>query len=287
MGWNRSSESGRANTPGSPHVGQPKFALRSKGGGTAHGKSPRPRWLRGAVAALIVVIGAGIAAWYFWPSAKLHSENVKPLTPVSRIAEVKPSAAPAATNTAQKVRDPHEGYVLSPAGVWQPTNRPWRADAKKVHAVHTNWSHSAKGKVPYRNAVEQMLLATFSCPLGECPPPYLRIPQSDMKRLVEILIDKPSIDKDDSAAQIKNKQLIAAAKKEMAEFIRKGGKPEQFFKAYHDQLQKAYEKRSAAIREVSRLVAEEGDSELARDFQDEMNKRFKKEGIRPIHIETK
>ncbi len=182
-------------------------------------------------------------------------------------------------------KDPHEGMVLSPVGVWQPTNRPWRANAKKVHNVHTNWSHTARQKVPYRNAVEQMLLTTFTCPLGTCPPPLLRIPRRDMDRLVDILIDKPVAEDDDTLAQIKNKEIIAAAKQEMKEYIKKGGRPENFFKSYHNQLQKAYELRSATIREINRLVTEEGDVKLAREFQDEMNRRFKKEGIKTIHLE--
>ena len=234
-------------------------------------------------AALIAIV----AAWWYWPRGESAGETPPPRNK-GRIKEAKPAAmAQVNTNILPKAKDPHEGYVLSPVGVWQPTNRPWRADAKKVHTVHTNWSHSAVKNVPYRNAVEQMLLATFKCPRGTCPPPYVRISQEDMKHLVEILIDKPTVSEDDTPALIKDKEIIAAAKKELTEYIRKGGKPDFFFKAYHNDLQKAYEKRTAVIREISRLATEEGDAGLAKDFQDEMNKRLKKEGIRPIHMDIK
>ena len=237
---------------------------------------------------LAVVIIAIVAAWWLLPKASAPVAEDGDGTVNGRITDVKPTvAAKANTNAVPKAKDPHEGYVLSPAGVWQPTNRPWRADAKKVHTVHTNWSHSAVKNVPYRNAVEQMLLTTFKCPRGDCPPPYVRISQRDMEHLVEILIDKPSVSEDDTLALIKDKELIAAAKKELTEYIRKGGKPEFFFKAYHNDLQKAYEKRTAVIREISRITTEEGDAGLAKDFQNEMNKRLKKEGIRPIHMDIK
>ena len=286
MAWNKPN-SGEAES--FPLQGKKKPSILKRKGFTPVATLLRKaRSARGIFFSIFTVAIAGIAVLlYFAFSNGDTVPSTRPQTPETKHQPPNTKHQAPSTNAVPKAKDPHEGYVLSPAGVWQPTNRPWRADAKKVHTVHTNWSHSAVKNVPYRNAVEQMLLATFKCPRGTCPPPYVRIPQKDMERLVEILIDKPTVSEDDTLAQIKDKEVIATAKKQLMEYIRKGGKPEFFFKAYHNDLQKAYEKRTAVIREISRITTEEGDAGLAKDFQDEMNKRLKKEGIRPIHMDIK
>lgn len=269
MAWNRSCES------------------------TGRGQSPTPRAqggnrrviAKGALAGVLIVTLVILACFLLHrPTVSKSEEVVRP----KAVAKVQPVAV---QKSAVKPADPeaakHPGCVLSPAGVWQPTNRPWRANATKVHTVHTNFSKSARNKVPFRNTVEQMLLSTYSCRMGQSPGPYLRIPPKDMQRLVEILISKADIKDDDSEVAIQNKELIARAKKDLADYVRSGGKPENFFKVQHDLLQKAYEERQAAIREVTRLLTEEGDHTLANDFQNEMNRRFKKEGIMPIHMDIK
>lgn len=239
---------------------------------------------------IAIAVGTAGAICAICALALLFSREKSPAQEAVRPNKKIADAAPAAKRTTQpQPVDPeaakHPGCVLSPAGVWQPTNRPWRANATKVHNVHTNWSKSAKANVPYRNAVEQMLLSAVKTTPGMCPPPYMRIPKGDMDKLVEILIAKPRAKEDDTEQQIFDKELINRAKKEMSDFILKGGRPDQFFKHQHDVLQKAYEKRQAAIREVTRLSQEEADPGLAHDFQNEMNKRFKKEGILPIHLD--
>ena len=268
MAWNRG-----ANTHGQVPVGANGSGARNK------------RLIAVAIGMAGVVCAICILAFIF-------SHEKSPVQETAHTNKKIADARPTAKRMAKpQPVDPeaakHPGCVLSPAGVWQPTNRPWRANATKVHTVHTNFSKSARNKVPFRNTVEQMLLSTYSCRMGQSPGPYLRIPPKDMQRLVEILISKADIKDDDSEVAIQNKELIARAKKDLADYVRSGGKPENFFKVQHDLLQKAYEKRQAAIREVTRLLTEEGDHTLANDFQNEMNRRFKKEGIMPIHMDIR
>ena len=57
MAWNRPSNDGRANTPGSPR----------------RGHRPRPT-VRGAIAGAIVVVGAAVAAWLLWSEGETRQD---------------------------------------------------------------------------------------------------------------------------------------------------------------------------------------------------------------------
>ena len=76
MAWNRPSDDGRARTPAAP-----------RRAGTA-----RPT-VRGAIAGVIVVLGAAVAAWWLWPSASVPVAEDGDGTVGRRIKEVKPTVA--------------------------------------------------------------------------------------------------------------------------------------------------------------------------------------------------
>ena len=241
----------------------------------------KPLKVKGLVAgALVVVIGAAVAWWVLAPSSdrpvREGAERDR------RIKEVKPSAPPKPKELTkeEKERLAHPGMELSPVGVWQPTNRPYRTDAKKVHGVYTNYSNKIrKEDVPYRNATEQLLFQTFSCRLGQSPMPFIKLPRKDMDNLVAILIDKNEVSEKDSPQMAANKELIAAAKKELKAYIKEGGKPNDFFEHYHHQLELAAQKRRDAMMQLNKIIREDRDPELARQFQAKVNEQFEKEGI--------
>ena len=172
------------------------------------------------------------------------SECIKPNTPAvpSRHVPKEVVGPPSKAN-------PHEGMVKSSLGVWQPTNRPWRAERRKVHAVHTNGASRVRQPLPYRNATEQLLLQTFGREVGLAPFPLLKLPKKDMDNLVSILMSDNPVSEKDSEETALSKEIITEAKAEMRKFIKNGGNPSEFFEYYHKLLQQAYEKGNSPHRQ--------------------------------------
>lgn len=256
----------------------------TEGGG--HSRERRTSPWRGVVAGLAVVALA-IMAWW-WMSGRSR-ESAQPDRPrvKTQIAEASPKivAPRPGPPEVDAPRDPHEGMVLSSTGVWQPTNRPFRAGSTKVHAVYTNRTRRTRKDLPYRNATEQLLLQTFGREVGLAPFPPLKIPKKDMEKLVEILIsDNPANDGESSGTAVA-KEVISEAKAEMKKFIRNGGNPNEFFEYYHGILMQAYSKRRMAQQEILRIAHKEKDSELARMMLKEVNDNLAKEGIKPLKLD--
>ena len=240
--------------------------------------------LRGLFAGTIVAI-LGVVAMIFFRSSSPTSDGGKATRP-RRIHEVKPVAvARAETNATPRVKDPHEGYVLSSSGVWQPKGIPYKPEWKKVHHVHTNKAALARKSVPYANATEQILLQVFGCKPGMRPYPLQRIPKKDMDNLIGILSSPNPITEKDSPQSVRAKATINRAKKEFMKFIKGGGKPEDFLKSYHAQLEKAYAMRSEAMK-MSHEMSEQGDEpEMTREFQNKVNEKFRREGLTTIPVD--
>lgn len=251
------------------------------------GRGKMPRLRRGLIAGVIVVLGAGLAAWLLANGEATSSSLQKKERGL--IKEVTPAAAPTnrvvALNAEEKERLAHPGMVKSDTGIWQPTNRPWRAGRMKVHGVHTNGLRRAKVPLPYRNATEQLLYQTFSCELGSAPMPLAKISKHDLVKLTNSLIEDNPISKDDSEELAVGKDIVNAAKSELRKYIREGGDIDTFFEHYHRQLEQAYFKRRDAMSEIQRLAHDEADPDLARKFRDEINKKLIEEGIKPIKME--
>ena len=259
-------------------------SLQGKGGASALKR--RGRRIHIIVAGAVVVLGAAVAVWFLSSGMQTSEQREKAQKPkmIQSVEPAKPQ--PRELTAAEKEALKHPGCVLSSVGVWQPTNRPWRANAKKVHNVYTNYSKTARQYRPYRNATEQLLHQIFSCKVGDCPTPLLSLPDADKENLLGILIDKPDFKEDDSRQMIRDKKLIDRAKKELREYVKNGGRPQNFFSYYHKQLTKAYETRQMAISAVNEVVTEGKDPGLAKAFRDELNKRLKAEGIQPITHEA-
>lgn len=236
----------------------------------------------------LAVFLTGLIAWLLMhPSISAPEEQSN--NRHKRIQQVKPAPAVKQATEKQAVPmpkfDEHEGMIKSSLGVWQPTNRPWRADRRRVHAVHTNGANRVRQPLPYNNATEQLLLQTFGREVGLAPFPLLKLPKKDMDNLVGILMsDNPVTDKDTEDIVI-SKEIIAEAKAEMRKFIKDGGNPCEFFEYYHNVLRHAYEKRKMAQKEILRIAREEKDLDLARLLQKEVNNRLVEDGIKPLKLD--
>ena len=290
MGWNRSSESGGANTPGSPHG-----ALRSKGDGTARGKSPRPRWLRGAVAALIVVVGTVSVWWLLSPSPAHQTSNVKHQTSKpSRIADAQPTS----------VRNNKSAEATAPSVQAQPaTNDEWSSGkypGEKIISCTTNSSgflvertvdrngrttrHISTPPSPWKHSSDEMLANVLSTPLNAemapLPPIGKEMDAVFMKSLKEPIEENA----DDNEELKAMKAIVASAREEVLARMQKG---EHFcdILADHRQLHNDNGKiRSDAVQELKEILGK-GDQEGARHYLNRMNAAFSQMGITPISEE--
>ena len=230
--------------------------------------------------ALIAIVGT----WWLWPKGESAGETPPPRNN-GRIKEVKPAVvAKAATNdTHQAQTNSRPGYVLSSTGVWQPAGVPYNPAWKKTHLVHTNKAFRARKEVPYKNATEQLLFQTFTCKPGMRPMPLLKLPKKEMDNLIGILASPTPISDTDSPELVRSKNILNKAKKEFMKYIKDGGKPDDFFRHYHDQLERSFEMRMEAQRMAHNMAAE-GDDELTTAFQEKVNEKFRKEGITTIPV---
>lgn len=140
-------------------------------------------------------------------------------------------------------------------------------------------------KYAYRNATEQLLMQTFSCPLGLAPRPIGFIPAEDRQDMINILAMPVKIEDDDDEDTRIGKEIIADAKKELIQYIADGGDPNTFFQYYYDELVKAYELHNEVQEEVRRLAEEEKDPDLARQFMKKANEMLTAEGIAPVSLD--
>ena len=279
MGWNRSSESGGANTPGSPHVGQPKFALRSKGDGTARGKSPRPRWLRGAVAAVIVVVGAVSVWWLLSPSPTRQTSNVKHQTSKpSHIKEVKPASAPKPAAEEKKVA---ETAPAAPAEkpYWD-TNK-WELQngflvpkgARLVRNYLTN-----KVERIFKHSTDDTILAyLYPQPGGALAPMQPIMGRSD-EIFLKSLNDPVIINEDDSEKVREQKELVIVARAQIKERMDAGEKFADILRENYRLMEENQKIRRDAQKELYRIYRD-GDLEGAKKYKRVMDVALQQMGI--------
>lgn len=208
------------------------------------------------------------------------------------------SPANAASDHATRAADDGEtgdggdvGVALAPPPPpkkdWQQLQREAMArklGRKKEHQVVHNDSNATDGngrKPIHRNSTEHIMSMVFTTGLGDMPPPLPEIPDRDRKRLAEILLDKFEIEQDDPDAE--EKQIINEVKDALAEHIREGGDVDEFFSAYHRQLELAHRERTES-RKMVLETAREGDAELAKDLLDRFNENLESKGVKPINL---
>ena len=239
---------------------------------------------RGLIAAAIVVLVAGVAAWFMWPEEKKVVEEKKvevkkqiKAEPKKIVKRVHDEELKKPEKKTVEKRNKHEEYMSR-----QRAAMAKKLGRKKEHAIVTNNLCSA-GKSVYKNATEQIMLQVFGTELGDMPEPLPVIPQRDKKRLVEILMNKAPVTEKDSEEVALDKEILAEAKSALAQFIKEGGEVDEFFSYYHRQLESAYRRRVDARRLVVE-TARSGEVELAKEALLKYNEKLQADGIKPITL---
>lgn len=265
MAWNRSSGNGAGSRP-------PKQV---HGGG------------KGLVAGIaIVVMVGGVCSWLLLrsPRSSEANEAAKPQPKENRIAAPVEQPAEAAPAAEEPAKDPHEGMRLASNGVWMPKNRPYLAGRTKVFPVKTNSLQRFKGPRIARNATESVLISIFSRERGDMPLPLPRLPDSELKRIAEILAAPTPASAEDGDDTLLAKDILITAKREMAEYVKQGGDPQEFLSYYHDELERSYQLRREAQDLVNQAARDggDGDPEVLKLTIDKYNEKLEAQGIRPL-----
>ena len=259
-------------------------------GGRAERVAVGSRVRRGRIAsviliALIVLAGGGI--WWRMRSPRTETLPVpeEPKKPSALAKEVTPAAAPepiAETNAA-------------------PVENPLKALRKEIAKLPLEerkrlaFEEMQNRKIPlapktnriFRTGIEASMARIFMTQLGDPPPPPFTtvVPLRDEAHLAEILIAHNPILETDTEAQKASKEMVALAKKEMMEFVKNGGNPEDFLKYYHGKLKEAFEFRRESMKSLIQVSRD--DPSITAEYLDRLNKELADKGIKQIELNEK
>ena len=243
-------------------------------------------WRNAVACGFIVILATGTGIWLWMEhdrgqrfqkpeiQKKVASTNeVKPLT-----FHVVPEVVPATNAT--PVEDPKKEFRKAIAKLANEERR------------HLAFEEMKNRKIPlfpktnriFRTGVEASMARIFMTRLGDPPPPMFTtvVPLRDEANLAEILIAANPVLDTDTEAQRESKEMVSLAKKEMIDYIKKGGEPEEFLRYYHGKLQEAFDLRRESAKSFMSMARE--DPSIAGEYLKLINKELANKGIRQIEL---
>ena len=238
---------------------------------------------------VVLWVGIGVTAvlaffvvWHWLPKDETATPAPVKATKPKPISAAKPAPAPVVVETESKPKgDPRKAALREKLKNMSPEERREYA-FKMIQEREIDLTPTTNR--PFRTGIELSMARIFMTRVGDPPPPIHTtfLPLRDEAHLAEILIaNNPVIDGDSD--EVKDaKATVEMVKKEMANYIKAGGNPEDFMSYYHDKLRVAFEERRESIKEVARIALQE--PEIAQSFYESVNKRLKDKGIRPLEF---
>ncbi len=238
--------------------------------------------IRGLAAGFIVVALAGVVAW------QLGVFKQKPIPVTEQVVK-----KPAPKKPPRKVKTPKkmEPKVEAPKPVEKPVEKKLsfrdmtpeqRLDMQIKRAAETPLPAEPATNRAFRTGAEQLLSWVFQTTLGDMPPPLPQVSLYDEVHLEEILNSPNPVREGDSERTIEAKKIVEIAKKELKDYIAKGGDISGFLDYYRGILVQAAEEYSQARKDVMRVIREEPD--IAEQFIEETNRVLGEKGIKPVMI---
>ena len=226
------------------------------------------------VAVAVAVLVVGVTAWWMWPEPQktvevekgvkepevdaVNPRSVKP-EKVRKKVEKPKTVTEAMSNLGEREKPQIKLRELSPEEWLRITNR------------------------VFKTGTEQLMSIVFSTEVGDMPMPIPPISEEDRQNIVSILFSKNEIKESDSERVKDCKANVEHAKKEMIEYIKQGGDPDEFLQYYFKELKSAFELRNEAVSQISEVWEE--NPELAKQFLQKVNEKFTEEGIKLINQE--
>ena len=239
--------------------------------------SSRHRWY---LAGAAVAVGAGVAAWWLWPSPGPH--HASPAAhPSKAIREATPAAAPkaaAVTVATNKV-------VRMEMGQEVVSSRP----VTNVHGGVTEYMVLADGRkiskytpprAVFDNASDQMIAMLLSVKPGQQLPPLPGLASID-EEFAKSLLSPIRIDDDDPEDVKEIKRQVQEVRHGLVEEIRNGGSVREVLARYNGDLAKFAESHQMAKEQMAEIRKTDG-AEAAEEFLRRVNEKFRSEGIPEI-----
>lgn len=243
---------------------------------------------RGALAGLLVVVGVGVGFYFInKPTVAADKKSIVKEKTSSLIEAVDPAMPSPVMEEEEAPKQ--EVKKVDPAKIkevkrLQALSKEEREDIAYQRLKDKPLDLTPKTNRIFRTGTEASLARIFMTRVGDPPPPFFttKIPLRDEAHLAEILIaDNPALETD-SDAQRETKEMVELAKKEMVQFIKEGGDPEEFLEYYHGKLQEAHIMRSEAMKSFMAIARE--DPTIAADYLDRLNQSLDEKGIRTIEL---
>jgi len=260
-----------------------------KDGGRKPSAKAAPSFKKGIIAGLIVVVGAGIAAFIIGRGRSPSAPQANKAPKSTQIAEVTPQIV------TQKV----EEVVKPEPSKETPQQKAKRERSAKLKAMtpeqRLNYLYEEAKRMPidlsastnqaFRTGTEQAMSWIFTTRLGDPPPPLPVFSMRDDAHMAEIILaSNPALETD--SEKVKDaKFMVEQAKKELIEYIKQGGNVDEFMDYYRGQLILANQRWKDSQKEVMRVLREEPD--IAADYVREVNKGLAEKGIKPVMVPTK
>lgn len=263
---------------------------RKKVGGRLSGRGDGlPPRVRGLIAVLVVIIGAGAAVWFMFPKGGTAVEK-KAVNSKTRIKHVSNVIKPDYTNKIdvasseekktstnlppQKVGEVRNGMVLLPNGKLHR-----RRGLKKISSA----SYPRSKYSIFPNATDNELAALLMLKPGDSliggPIRYPDYKKSFLKSL-----ETPIVVKEDDADEIKDlKRAVLDARKSLKQALDEGQDITEIIKSAYDQAHELATYKEEVDRQV-KAVAKEGDytDDELNDIIKAANAMLEKKGIAPI-----
>ena len=245
------------------------------------GVKTNPRIIIGAAVAVLAVVAALVFVVPNGDDAGKTARGKKSATTKQASAMEKPVAgtasakSPASSTNAIATGTENAGakVAATPAQA-SPTNTVGNSTSNKVIVVD-------RGPGVFKNSTEQLLSMIFTCELGNTPPPLPRITNVTKEQLEAILASPNVVGEKDSAKVADAKRTVELAKKELKDYLDKGGDVNEFMAYYRGQLLQAHNLWKDEQVAMMKTCREE-DPEVARAMLEATNKRLSEKGIKPI-----
>ena len=236
--------------------------------------------LRGLVAACIVVLGAGIAAWLLWPDASApvaeetaeRSETAEGrdrttiTTPASSVAVQGKSAtepvAAAVTNEVAAEKKPGvfaPGMIRLPNGFELRFKLPKEGETRQLLAGGEIWEIDSKGNIEnitpppiFEKPFEGMLSALFERDGMVLPFALKNYSEEEIRKMCK----EPTLTYDDDTPEITRKrENVVMLKKAVLDFLDGGGKFEEFVDDMQQHSQNSLRAQSQGFHDIRDLLA--------------------------------
>ena len=259
---------------------------------SARAKSP----LRGALAALVVVVGAGLAWWLVSrPASTEPAPEPAHGKPAAKPSAPKPAKA-GATNAQAKAEKPAKPepppFQKRPGAMQLPDGRvltfrpPKEGEFRIVHSHGSTYKCDHLGnweditpKPIFDNTFEETLVGLATT--GNFIPGMLM--GIDYDDAIKMLTKPVVINPDDPEDVVEKKEAVAAAKEAILDYMKDGASLDDFVMEMRKQVVKERFIRGMALKEIVASL-KEGRAQDAADMRDAANKMLENDNLRPMNL---